>query len=75
MKSTEELIDDVFDLAECQMQQLHKKTLLEAANRLEELLSALKQIAAMDYTRAATNGMGFDVVKIATRAINGKGGK
>ena len=35
----------------------------------ERFVEALRKIAAMDYTRAATNGMGFDAVNIAREAI------
>jgi hypothetical protein len=69
MKSTEEIITRLRYYDFC-----HDGDIDDAADRLEELLSALKQIAEMDYTRAATNGMGFDAVKIATRAI-GKDGE
>jgi len=42
MKSTEELIDDLRDIANCQMEQPEKRNLLEAADRLEELTKELE---------------------------------
>ena len=45
MKSTEELIDDLRDIANCQMEQPEKRNLLAAADRLEELHNDLEILA------------------------------
>ena len=41
----------------------------ERERERERFVEALRKIAAMDYTRAATNGMGFDAVNTAREAI------